>query len=156
MSQADGIATARCGRVGLSGRATSRQDRVGADMTRIHFPRVKMDGQQVRLLSILDEAALTADFIERDISVVIVDPVMSTVGGKVDLNRNNEVRDYLDPWTRIAEKTNGVVHGIVHLRKALGTDILAAINGSSAFGEVARSVSAFAREERTGTGYCPR
>ena len=76
-------------------------------MTRIHFPRVKMDGQQVRLLSILDEAALTADFIERDISVVIVDPVMSTVGGKVDLNRNNEVRDYLEPWARMAEAING-------------------------------------------------
>ena len=61
-------------------------------MTRIHFPRVKMDGQQFRLLSILDEAALTADFIERDISVVIVDPVMSTVGGKVDPNRHHGKR----------------------------------------------------------------
>ena len=77
-----------------------------------------MDGKAVRLLSVLDEAALTADFIERDISVVIVDPVMSTVGGKVDLNRNNEVRDYLEPWARIAEAINGMVLAIVHLSKA--------------------------------------
>ena len=41
----------------------------------------------------LDEQRLTAHFIERDIPVVVVDPVTSTVRGNVDLNRNNEVRD---------------------------------------------------------------
>ena len=44
-------------------------------------------------------------------------------------------------------KINRPVVGIVHLRKQLGTDILAAINRSSAFGELARGVIAFAADE---------
>ena len=51
----------------------------GADLDRVHFPKVEMDGQQVRLLSNVDEAALTADFRARGITVVIVDPVMSAI-----------------------------------------------------------------------------
>jgi hypothetical protein len=125
---------------------------VGADMSRIFFPKVEMDGKAVRLLSVLDEEALTADFIERDISVVIVDPVMSTVGGKVDLNRNNEIRDCLEPWARMAEAINGMVLAIVHLIKVPGGDILAAINGSSAFGEVSRAVIAFALDLQAADG----
>lgn len=125
---------------------------VDADMDRIHFPKVEVDGQLVRLLSVVDEARLTADFIERGITVVIVDPVMSTVGGKADINRNNETRDHLEPWARMAEATNGLTLGIVHLVKVPGGDIVAAINGSSAFGEVARAVIAFAQDTQSGDG----
>lgn len=125
---------------------------VGADMCRIHFPRIEMDGKQVRLLSALDEAALTADLLARGITVMIVDPVMSTVGGKVDLTRNNEIRECLEPWARMVEAINGLVLAIVHLIKAPGGDILAAINGSSAFGEVARAVVAFALDLQAADG----
>ena len=52
----------------------------GADLDRIHFPTVKMDGKVVRLLSAVDEAALTADLNARGITVVFVDPVMSAIG----------------------------------------------------------------------------
>ena len=122
----------------------------GADMDRIHFPKVDIDGTEVRLQSVRDELALTEFLLDNRITVVFVDPIMSTIGAAVDIHRSNQTRAHVDPWVRIAEKTNGVVYGIVHLRKELGTDILAAVNGSSAFGEVARSVIAFAREESTG------
>jgi hypothetical protein len=125
---------------------------VDADMDRIHFPKVEVEGQQVRLLSVVDEARLTADFIERGITVVIVDPVMSTVGGKADINRNNETREHLEPWARMAEAINGLTLGVVHLVKVPGGDIVAAINGSSAFGEVARAVIAFAHDTQSGDG----
>jgi archaellum biogenesis ATPase FlaH/5S rRNA maturation endonuclease (ribonuclease M5) len=122
----------------------------GADMSRIHFPKVHIDGNEVRLQSKRDEAALLEFLLDNDIRVLFIDPVMSAIGGGADINRNNETRDYIAPWQRIAEKTHGLVVGIAHLRKNLGTDVLAAINGSSAFGEVARAVIAFAREDATG------
>jgi hypothetical protein len=57
----------------------------------------------------------------------------------VDIHRNNEPRVHLEPWARIAERINGVVIGVVHLTKAPKGDVVAAINASSVFGEVARS-----------------
>ena len=117
-----------------------------ADLDRVHFPKVEMDGQQVRLLSNVDEAALTADFRARGITVLIVDPVMSAISSAADIFRNNETREYLEPWARMADAINGLVIGIVHLIKVPSGDIVAAINGSSAFGEVARAVIAFAKD----------
>ena len=127
---------------------------VQADMTRVHFPEVQLDGHQVRLMSNVDEEALTADFRDRGITIVIVDPVMSAIGSMTDINKNNETRAYIEPWARIAEAINGLTIGIVHLIKAPGGDIVAAINGSSAFGEVARAVIAFARDLQSDDDQC--
>ncbi len=55
----------------------------GADMTRIHFPRVTLDDKEVRLSSLYDENKLTEVLLGTRITVVIVDPVMSTISGKV-------------------------------------------------------------------------
>ena len=124
----------------------------GADMGRMYFPRVEVDGEEVRLSSIGDEAVLTKELVERDIPVLFVDPVMSAIGLKVDINKNNEVRACIDPWARIARAINGLVICIVHLTKAPGGDVVAAINGSSAFGEVARAVIAFAKDQKSDDG----
>lgn len=124
----------------------------GADMSRIHFPHVEVDGQEVRLNSKDDEARLVKDLIARGITVVFVDPVMSAIGSKVNINNNNEVRECIEPWSRIARAINGLVICIVHLTKAPGGDVVAAINGSSAFGEVARAVIAFAKDQQSAEG----
>ncbi|WP_237569648.1 AAA family ATPase [Mycolicibacterium lacusdiani] len=124
----------------------------GADMSRIHFPKVEIDGQEVRLSSRDDEKALTDGLRELGVTVVFVDPIMSSIGSKVNINHNNEVRDYLEPWARIARAINGAVIGIVHLTKAPGGEVVAAINGSSAFGEVARSIIAFAKDQQSDEG----
>jgi hypothetical protein len=124
----------------------------GADHARIYYPKVQVNGQEVRLLSIVDEEALTKDLIAHGIKVVFVDPVMSTVHSKVNINANNEVRAYLEPWARIARAIDGLVIGIVHLTKAPGGDIVAAITSSSAFGEVARGIIAFAKDQQSDDG----
>jgi hypothetical protein len=117
----------------------------GADMSRIHFPEVTRDGQAVALLSTLDEIALLEYLAENHITIVIVDPLMSTVTSTTDINKNNETRAQIAPWARIAEAINGVTLGVVHLRKNASGDVVAAITGSSAFGEIARSVFGFAK-----------
>jgi hypothetical protein len=121
----------------------------GADLGRIYFPEVQRDGRQVRLLSIADEEQLTAQLKAHGITVVIVDPLMDTIAAGVDINRNNEVRAVVEPWSRMAEKIDGIVLGVAHLKKATNGDVVAGINASSAFGEVARAVFGFAKDPET-------
>jgi hypothetical protein len=122
---------------------------VGADMNRLFFPEVTISGEVARLSSLADEKALTEELLAHGITVVLVDPVMSVIGGGVDIHRNNETREYLEPWSRIAEVINGLVIGVAHLTKANNRDIVAAINGSSAFGEVPRAVFGFAKDPQS-------
>jgi archaellum biogenesis ATPase FlaH len=118
----------------------------GADLTRIYLPEVWCDDQQVRLQSVADEERLTEEIKANEITVVIVDPLMDTIAATTDIYRNNEVRACIDPWARMADKIDGVVFGVAHLKKATTGDVVAGINASSAFGEVARAVFGFAKD----------
>jgi len=121
-----------------------------ADMKRVFF--IRRGGNPARINSLQDEAELIQLFRDKNIRAVFLDPLMGTLNGGVDINRNNEVRDYLDPWVRIAEAIDGPVIGICHLTKAPRGDVVASITGSSAFGELARSVFAFAVDREVDDG----
>lgn len=119
----------------------------GADMNRIYtYHAHDPDGRRTRLLSNVDEQLLTQQFLADNITIVIVDPLMSTISSVADVHRNNEVRDYIEPWARIAAAINGITLGIAHLRKNTSGDAVSLITGSSAFGEVARAVFAFVKD----------
>lgn len=81
--------------------------------------------------------------IDHKVKAVFVDPLTSYMSG-VDTHRNSEVRDALKAWSSLAEAIDGAVIGIVHQTKSGGSDFVSGINGSSAFGEVARAVLATA------------
>lgn len=119
---------------------------VGADMHRIHKVTVESDGTAARLLAKDDERTLTELFVDSEIRVVVVDPLMSATDSKTDIYRNNETREVIEPWARIADRIDGLVIGIGHLVKSPGGDVVAALQGSSAFGEVARAVFGFAKD----------
>ncbi|WP_024795889.1 AAA family ATPase [Tomitella biformata] len=118
----------------------------GADLDKVYMPRVNLDGEEVRFLSSHDMEELTEQLLAANVKLVVVDPLMSTIGSKTDVNRNNEVRSLIEPWSKLAEKIDGVVLGIAHLNKSGNGDVVAGINGSSAFGEVARAVFGFAKD----------
>ncbi|MCD2140413.1 AAA family ATPase [Rhodococcus pyridinivorans] len=124
----------------------------GADLNRVFFPTVEFQGEEVRFLSSHDMDALTDLLIAQEVKFVVVDPLMSTIGAKTDVNRNNEVRALVEPWAKLAERIDGVVLGIAHLNKSGSGDVVAAINGSSAFGEVARTVFGFAKDPDSTSG----
>jgi hypothetical protein len=113
---------------------------------------VEFDGQHVRLQSVRDEEVLAVELLDRGITGVFVDPVMSTVGTNIDIHRSNEVRTYIEPWARIADRIGRIVCGVVHLNKASNGDVVAGVNGSSAFGEVPRSVFGFAKDPESEEG----
>ncbi|AXQ53086.1 DNA primase/polymerase [Mycobacterium phage Rando14] len=122
----------------------------GADMDRVFF--IQRGDDPARVKAKADEVELTEMFLAADVRAVFLDPLMSTIGGSDDTYRSNEVREALDPWVRISEAIDGVVLGIAHLTKN-AKNVTAGINGSSAFGEVARCVFGFAvdREADDGT-----
>ncbi|GGK48392.1 AAA family ATPase [Nocardia camponoti] len=123
----------------------------GADLTRVFFPEVQSDGKASRLTAEhVDD--LARQLVAHRVRVVVVDPLMSTLGGKVDINRNNEVRELLEPWAHLADRIDGLVIGIAHLRKTGNGDVVAGINGSSAFGELARAVFGFAKDPESDAG----
>jgi hypothetical protein len=125
----------------------------GADMHRIMTPKVKIaEGRYVALLADDDELRLTQDLVRKRVSVIVVDPVMATIKSKTDIYRSNELRDALAPWIRIAEAIDGIVIGIVHFIKGTTGDLVSSINGGSAFGEVARCIFGFAKENSPAGG----
>lgn len=124
----------------------------GANLDRVFMPKVEFDGEEVRFLSSHDMASLTDELLEHGVKLVVVDPLMSTIGSRTDINRNNEVRSLIEPWAKLAEAIDGVVLGIAHLNKSGNGDVVAGINGSSAFGEVARAVFGFAKDPESDDG----
>lgn len=124
----------------------------GADMTRVCHPEVTFtpaDGisEVVSFVPERDMKALTRFLIDSGVKVVIVDPLMEYMGGgNIDIYKNDQVRAKVKPWAKLAEDIDGVVIAIMHLNKSANGDVVAGINGSSAFGEVARSVFGFAKD----------
>jgi hypothetical protein len=119
----------------------------GADMNRVARLTVEMDGKTVKLLGVDDERAMIDQFTDAGISVVVVDPFMGTVEGKTDIYRPNEAREAAEPWQRISEAINGVVILVHHLVKAPNGDVLAGMQGASAFGELTRAMFGFVKAD---------
>lgn len=115
-----------------------------ADLDRVFTPEFRYGDMESSFMAIQDERQLTEELQDNGVRALFVDPVLSTFGGKADIYRNNEVRQYLAPYVRIAQAINGIVVGVTHLTKGQIRDVLGAMNGSSAFGEVPRAVFGFA------------
>lgn len=128
----------------------------GADMNKVLRPQVDFtlpDGEveNVALIPERDMKDLTQQCLDNDVKLIIVDPFMDFING-VDLYKSNDVRAKIKPWTELAENIDGVVIAITHLNKSGNGDVVAGINGSSAFGEVARSIFGFAKDPHSEDG----
>lgn len=129
----------------------------GADTARVFFPEavaVQEDGETTCYSRIPAAAmdSLAQELRDADVKLVVVDPLMSVLGDGVDAHRSNEVREHLTPWMNLAEQIDGVVLGIVHLNKSGNGDVVAGINGSSAFGELARAAFGFTKDPDSDEG----
>ena len=85
--------------------------------------------------------ALTAKDIPGGIDLLIVDPIASVIGGKVDNSNNAGHREKLQPLVNFAEDMDCAVLGVTHFTKGtIGKDPIDRVTGSLAFGAVARIV----------------
>jgi putative DNA primase/helicase len=112
----------------------------GADMARVHFVGDLANGQKVSFdpakhMPLL-ETALVGLQAPR---LLILDPVVSAIDG--DSYKATEVRRGLQPVVNLASRVGCAVLGITHFSKGTaGRDVVERINGSMAFGAVARVV----------------
>lgn len=105
--------------------------------------RIRVDEDKAYVLSVCEQ---------HDIRAIVLDPLMSSLAKGTNTDKSNQVRDSLEAWVEVAEKIDGTVLGIAHLIKAPKGDVLAGINGSSAFGEVPRCAFGFAPDNEADDG----
>lgn len=136
------------GEDGVSDTLSPRFLAAGADMDNVHFVGGRReDGRQVPFdpaedMELLCEAMSKLD----DVRMIILDPVVSAVAG--DSHKNNEVRRGLAPIVDMAERFGCAVLGVTHFTKGTaGRDPVERINGSLAFGALARVVLVTAKQD---------
>lgn len=118
----------------------------GADLNRIgRMDAHSVDGDDLTLSLPGDLDELEEIVLEHEVAMVIIDPLISTIGGGVDTHNERDTRKVLDPLARFADRTGVVVLGIAHFNKSGGTDASSLITGSGAFKNVPRAILAFAR-----------
>lgn len=84
---------------------------------------------------------------EYDIGLFILDPLISVLDGKTDINSETAVRSELEPFQAMLEETHCFAFGIMHFRKMKDEDILNMFSGSGAFPRVVRAAVAFGAEK---------
>ncbi|HXG08928.1 MAG TPA: AAA family ATPase [Gemmataceae bacterium] len=112
-----------------------------ADVSRIHLLRGSRTQGGVQPIALAD-----VDIIEGAIEqipgcrLVVVDPLGSYLGGRVDMHKDNEVRFVLAPLAALARRHRVAVVIVVHARKAPATHADDGVLGSRGFVGVARAV----------------
>jgi hypothetical protein len=123
-----------------------RLDAAGADCRRVHLLKaakiIADDGNERSVAFDLSNVDLIRDALDRlpDCKLVVVDPIGSFLGGRVDAYRDNEVRSVLAPLAALAAERGVAVLLVCHTRKALASFADDMALGSRAFVGLARSV----------------
>lgn len=120
----------------------------GADMERVFRVAVQDDGQMhARLTLPLDTELLGQAASEYSVALVIADPLLSLIDKSINDYRAAEVRTALEPLVSAADRHHFTILGLAHFTKSGVADPLARVAGSGAFGQLIRSLLAFAKRE---------
>lgn len=127
---------------GLADTIRPRLDAAGADVTKVHAlttvrqPNGQLGPFDLSYIGYLEHAITRVG----DTKLVVIDPVTSYVGGRVDDHKNTAIRSVLGPLSDLAEKHQVAVLIVTHLNKGSGTKALNRITGSLAYAALARAV----------------
>ncbi|MGA4541319.1 AAA family ATPase [Uniformispora flossi] len=116
----------------------------GADLSRVHRVRANIGGRWDRVMLPLDCERLHEAVKHFGAPVVFLDPLSSNLTAKkID---QDEMRGALERIRKTAEQSEGAFVGLAHTKKALTTNLLDAIMGSSEMANVSRSVMGAMRD----------
>lgn len=125
----------------------------GADLTRIHrLDVLTPTGDETTPSLPVDVALLKAAINDTRAVLIVIDPLLSSMSG--DTYKAADMRQALEPLKRVVEDAGATALGILHFSKSVGSHAGNAINGSTAFRDVARSVFLFARDLDSETRVC--
>ena len=119
---------------GLGDTIKPRLMEAGADQD-----RVLNIAEETNSLTLLDER-IEAAIMQTGAKLMILDPIQGYLGGKVDMNRANEIRTVLKNVAAVAERTGCAIVLVGHLNKATGANSAYRGLGSIDFRAAARSV----------------
>jgi putative DNA primase/helicase len=129
-----------------------RLEAAGADLKRVHVINAVLskDGKQ-RTFDLQIDLAELRRLVAKigDVVLVILDPITSYMGSKIDSHRTTDVRSVLEPLSRFAEETGVAVLAISHPPKAAQVKAINSVTGSLAFVAAARMVFVTATEPET-------
>jgi len=124
---------------------TPRLTAAGTDLDRVYIVKaVRVAGGKNKTFSLVTDLEALRELVDSigDVSMIVIDPVASYVGGgKVNTHMNSEVRSFLTPLTDMAAEKRIFVLGVVHLnKKADVTSAILRISDSLAYVAAARHV----------------
>jgi putative DNA primase/helicase len=123
-----------------------RLDAHGADTEKVLFLRgvndVRPDGERTEAMFTLANMPALEEALSglEAPALCVIDPIGSFVGGRVDANKDNEVRSVLARLSLLAQKTNVAIVLVAHQRKSVAPHADDMVLGSRAFTSIARSV----------------
>lgn len=118
----------------------------GADLDRVIRIDVQTADRVTGLSLPTDVAALSAACKHYEVALILLDPLMGTVGTSLDSHKDADVRQALEPMSRMAHELQLTILGLIHQNKSTTGDLLTKLMGSRAFSAVARGVLIAARD----------
>ncbi|WP_055480876.1 AAA family ATPase [Sphaerimonospora mesophila] len=120
----------------------------GADLDLVFRVDVKDDGQPHARLTLPVDTSLLGQAAEAySIALLVADPLLSMIDKGINDYRAAEVRQALEPLVTAADKHHFTILGLAHFTKSGSADPLARVAGSGAFGQLIRSLIAFAQRD---------
>ncbi|MFG3235005.1 AAA family ATPase [Streptomyces antibioticus] len=120
----------------------------GANMDMVFHVSVRDDERPYARLTLPIDTSLLAKEAERySVALLVMDPLLSYLDKGVNDYRAAEVRQALEPLVEAADRHRFTILGLAHFTKSGAADPLARVAGSGAFGQLIRSLIAFAKEE---------
>ena len=124
----------------------------GANLELVYFARATTQLGTLDSVTLpIDQELLVKEAVGVEAKLIVLDPLVSALDGKLDSHKDHSIRQALDPLNRIADRSECAVIGIVHLNKGVSLDVLDRVIGSRAFTAAARSVIVLERDSEDET-----
>lgn len=121
---------------------------VGADLERVlHIAVQDEDGNERAIVAPQDTRRMEKAFRETKPALMLIDPLMAILDGKIDTHKQAEVQQALEPMVKMCERLGMSILALIHVNKSGGTDPLNNIMGSKAFATLPRSILYCIEEE---------
>lgn len=123
-----------------------RLEAASADLGRIHDLGIAEDGTE-ELLTLPRDIELIQEAIERTHArLLLVDPIVASLGGEVNSHRDQDIRRVLAPLAQLAEQHDVAVVVVMHVNKSTATQFFMRVGASIGFTGAARSMLLVARD----------